>query len=207
MSRIFDSSNPLMRILGSLFDCVCLSVLWALFTLPVFTAGAAATAMYETVYRYFVLDEGYLFRSFRESFCKDFKRSTCLWGIAAAITAVMAVDMWGLYALGFADGGLGKLLWLMQIIFAVLILGWFVFVFSYAARFEGSVSDVLKTSFLMMLAHPIYFLPVVLPTIAGAFVLYYFPLLFVVIPTLCCRMTCDFTEIIFRCHLPDDTEQ
>ena len=44
MKRIFDIDSPLMNGLMKIGDCICLSALWLLFSLPVVTIGASSTA-------------------------------------------------------------------------------------------------------------------------------------------------------------------
>ncbi len=51
MRRLFDLNSPLMSFLVKAFDCVCLSVLWVLFSLPVVTLGVASAALYTVVHR------------------------------------------------------------------------------------------------------------------------------------------------------------
>ena len=64
MKQLFDLNNPVMRFIIKLFDCMLLSVLWAVFSLPVFTMGAASTALYSAVYHHIRRDEDYLWHSF-----------------------------------------------------------------------------------------------------------------------------------------------
>ena len=76
MRWIFNIENPVMRYIIRIFDCMCLSILWFLCCLPVLTAGAATTALYETVYRYIRKDEGTLLKIFFGAFRENWKRST-----------------------------------------------------------------------------------------------------------------------------------
>jgi hypothetical protein len=53
MNRIFGMDSPLVETLMKVGDCLCLSVLWLVFSLPVFTIGASSTALYATVHACF----------------------------------------------------------------------------------------------------------------------------------------------------------
>ena len=57
MRRLLDINNPIIRFLTAVFDLMALSVLWALFSLPVFTMGAASAALYSAAYTHFVYDD------------------------------------------------------------------------------------------------------------------------------------------------------
>ena len=50
MKGIFGYDSPLMGALTAIGDCICLSVLWIVFSLPVVTIGASTTALYAAAY-------------------------------------------------------------------------------------------------------------------------------------------------------------
>ena len=50
MKRLFDLDSPLIEALTKIGDCICLSALWLVFSLPVFTIGASSTALYSAVH-------------------------------------------------------------------------------------------------------------------------------------------------------------
>ena len=64
MRRLLDINNPVMKILTGIFDLMVLSVLWAVFSLPIVTMGAASAAMYKTAYSYIRKGEEYLWKTF-----------------------------------------------------------------------------------------------------------------------------------------------
>ncbi len=45
MRRIFGLDSPLVETLSTIGDIICISALWIIFSLPVFTMGAASAAM------------------------------------------------------------------------------------------------------------------------------------------------------------------
>ncbi len=49
MKKYLNINNPIMRGLSRVADCLFLSVLWLVFSLPVITIGASSTALYTTV--------------------------------------------------------------------------------------------------------------------------------------------------------------
>ena len=92
MRGLFNINNPVMRFIIKLFDCIVLSVLWAVFSLPIITMGAATTALYYTVYHYLREEEGYLWKYFWNSFKENFKRSTLASLALLAMLAFLIYD-------------------------------------------------------------------------------------------------------------------
>ena len=202
MFWLFDSNNPITQWLSKLFDCVALSVLWFLFSLPVITVGAATTALYSTVYHYMRREEGRLFRTFWNSFRENFARSTLIWLIMLAGVAIIVVDILGLQWLGITDTGVGKLCWLMLVLLSVVVACWFSYLFACAARFPGSLRDILQVSFLMMGAHPIRSLGVFLPACCSVVLMLYFPLSVVILPAAACWVVSLSAEKVFSAQEP-----
>ena len=70
--------SPLMQKLALLFDLMILNILTVLLSLPVITAGAAMTALYDAVWR-LKHNCGNLIRDYWRSFCGNLKQATGLW--------------------------------------------------------------------------------------------------------------------------------
>ena len=92
MRGIFSVDSPVMRALIKLFDCICASILWLLFSLPIVTMGAASAALYTTVRRYLRRDEGHLWSTFWGAFRENLRRSTLVWLAALGVLALLAAD-------------------------------------------------------------------------------------------------------------------
>ena len=92
MRRLLDINNPIMRFLVNMFDLMGLSVLWVVFSLPIFTMGAASTALYSAAYHHVRKGEDYLWNSFFSAFKENFRRSTLTWLMALAILGFLGAD-------------------------------------------------------------------------------------------------------------------
>lgn len=199
MRWIFDIENPVMRYILKIFDCICLSILWLVCCLPIFTAGAATTALYATVYRYLRKEEGHLLRTYLSAFRENWKRSTCVWLVILAAGILLGVDMLVFRTLALQGQLLGKLYWLILLLICVWIT-WFVYAFAYCARLHGSVKDVLRNSAILMLLHPLLTLAVFLPTAAGVLAVCMAPGFVSIVPA-AVGLICSITlEKIFRLH-------
>lgn len=199
MRWIFDIENPVMHYIIKIFDCMCLSVLWMVCSLPIVTAGAASTALYVTVYRYIRREEGTMLRTYFGAFRENWKRATLVWLVLLAAGALLGVD-----ALVFRTHAIrgqlsGNLYWLILVLFCVWIT-WLVYASAYCARFHGGVKDALVGSLLLMALHPLRALTVFLPTAAGILVICMAPGFLPIVPVvivLACSVT---LESLFKLH-------
>ena len=78
-SGIFNYDNPVWRFIGKFFDVLILNVLWTVVSIPIFTAGAATTAVYYVLLKLVRDEEGSTVKSFFKSFKENFKQATVIW--------------------------------------------------------------------------------------------------------------------------------
>lgn len=166
MRRLLDINNPIMRFLTAMFDLMALSVLWVVFSLPIFTMGAASTALYSAAYHHVRKGEDYLWNSFFSAFKENFKRSTLTWLVALAILGFLGADALLLRSLILQGYSFG---WFYGVTLALVVLAltWTVYLAAYAARFNGTVKEVLRYSFMLLRAHPIKMLCVMVLVMGG----------------------------------------
>lgn len=206
MGWLFDINNPIMRWIVKIFDCICLSILWVAACLPIFTIGAATTALFATIHRYIRLEEGGLLKTFFLAFRENFKRSTLCWLVVLVILALLAVDVLVFRTMAINGQFLGKLYWLMLLLIGV-VATWITYLFCYAERFDGSVKDVLKFSFLLMVLHPVKAVTVLLVLLAGAALVAIGPVALSIVPALACWL-CDIVIAgVFSQHLREEDRQ
>ena len=181
MRRLLDINNPIIRFLTAVFDLMALSVLWVAFSLPVFTMGAASAALYSAVYHHVRKGEDYLWNSFWTAFKENFKRSTLAWLVALAILAFLGGDALLLRSLILGGYSFG---WFYGVTLALLVLAltWTVYLAAYAARFDGTVKEVLRFSFMLFRAHPVKMLCVLALVVGGMALALTLPAMVVFIP-------------------------
>ncbi len=166
MRRLLDINNPIMRFLTAMFDLMALSVLWVVFSLPIFTMGAASTALYSAAYHHVRKGEDYLWNSFFSAFKENFKWSTLTWLVALAILGFLGADALLLRSLILQGYSFG---WFYGVTLALVVLAltWTVYLAAYAARFNGTVKEVLRYSFMLLRAHPVKMLCVMVLVMGG----------------------------------------
>ena len=92
MGGLFAADGKLAQILGNIADLVILNVLWIVCSIPIVTAGAAATAFYSVTLKLIKNEESYVTRSFFRAFRENFKQSTIVWLVLLAVAAVLGCD-------------------------------------------------------------------------------------------------------------------
>ena len=207
MNRLFGMDSPLMVALMKIGDLLCLSVLWLVFSLPIFTIGASSTALYAAVFYCLRRNEAGVWKHFWKAFRENFKRSTLAWLIELAVLAVFSLDAAVFRAIRLSGGAMGKLYWAALLLEAVA-LTWTAYVAAYAARVNGTVGDILRYGLVLLRLHPIRALGVMLPILAGLALCLLVPFTVLFAPAAVC-LACSYSlELVFRLHMqPEDLEK
>ena len=79
MRKFFSDSNPVIRGLTKLADLMWLNALFIITSLPLFTIGAAASALYYESMRVVQGEEAYITRHFFIAFKNNFIYATIGW--------------------------------------------------------------------------------------------------------------------------------
>lgn len=175
---MFKLDSPLMNFLNKLCDIMILNILVLVFSLPIFTIGAAVTAGYYMSFKMVKNEENYIVKGFWKAFKENFRQSTALWLIILAVCGVLFVD----YRIVLYSG-LSFDRWLrLGLITVTLIIALGVsFVFALQARFTNTVKHTLKNSFLMALSHLPSAVLFVVSYAVPVVLLYFIPQIFPVI--------------------------
>lgn len=168
--RIFDLDGPLMSFLNKIADLMILNILAIICSLPIFTAGAAFTALHYVSLKIVRNEEGYIVKSFFKSFKENFKQATIIWLIALFAIGFLITDFWLITEYELDLG-----YWFKVILMAVFVLVVFTttFVFPAMAKFTNTTMQTLKNAFAMsVLQFPKTILMIILyiiPPVAGIF--------------------------------------
>ena len=81
MFSMFSPDSKIMQIIGKITDLVMLNILFLICCLPVFTAGAAVTAMYTLCFRMLRQEEGNIVKPYFRAFKENFRPATGIWAI------------------------------------------------------------------------------------------------------------------------------
>ncbi|MCD7814287.1 MAG: YesL family protein [Lachnospiraceae bacterium] len=149
MSGIFNMDSPLMRGLSRLADLMILNLLFLLCCIPIFTIGAALTGLNYVTLKIHDGEEGYIARSFFKSFKLNFKQATGMWLITLFVVAILAGDLFILHNM---EGTFATVMTVIIIIICIACLMIFLYQFAILSRFENTVKNTFKNSFIMAIA-------------------------------------------------------
>ena len=144
--KIFHSENPFWNGMGRLFDIVELNLLWLVCSIPLFTVGPAAVALYSAMAALVRGKETYPHRDFFRAFRKNFRKNTAAGLLLFAVCAFLWTDV-----RICRQSGTGLFTFLM-VFFFILLLFW-LFMALYAlpllALYDGGLKNTLILAFTL----------------------------------------------------------
>ena len=146
--KLFDIDSPILRFMNKLFDMVLLTVIWAICCLPIFTIGAATTALYYVTMKMASDIEGYIFKDFFKAFRSNFKQATGIWMIMLAFGLTLIGSAWWYYKI---NNSLSAVALPVLLIIAGLYIIVLIYIFPLLARCEVTVKQLIKMAFVMSL--------------------------------------------------------
>ena len=149
---IFNIDNKFFRALNKLVDMVILSFCWVISCIPVFTIGAASTALYDTSRRVIHHDEGYVWRGYWHAFKENFKQATKAWLVQLVILIVLLGDIYITWS-GLKAGNQWGAFSVVFIIMALIAAAWAIYTSAYISRFEQVTKITLKNTILILIAN------------------------------------------------------
>lgn len=137
------SDSPVIAFLNKLTDLVLLNVLWLICSIPVFTIGASATAMYYVSITSIRSGDGYVVRRFFKSFRESFRLITPVWLLMLVCGILFIGDLIFWNRVG---GTIGKVMIVVSAVIIAFLSVIGLWVFPVFAKFEGNRRSLLKNA-------------------------------------------------------------
>ena len=148
----FSTDSRFFHIMSRVADCILLSILWFVFSLPVITAGAATSALYYCVIKVLREDQGNTLSHFWKAFRANFKQSTIVTVMTLlAVFLVMAASS-AVYTRNPSQQLLTNV-YLADLLALLFSVAWLHYIFSSIAKFRNSLGNILKNSLVLCLAN------------------------------------------------------
>jgi uncharacterized membrane protein YesL len=141
--KLFSYEGGLMRFFNRLFDLMILTILWTISCIPIFTIGAATTALYDTTMTLTKRDVS-LFKYYKESFRKFFKPATICWLIYVVIGFIIGIDYMAFYYNWPDRLGIVRIITALLIITLIFSM---VMCFPIICTFAGNIREYLFNAF------------------------------------------------------------
>ena len=149
MFSMFSPDSKIMQIIGRITDLIVLNILFLLCCLPVFTIGAATTAMYTLCFRMLRQEEGNILKPYFRAFRENFKPAT---GVFLILSVILVPDYLYFDRFFHMNGILHYVSYFFVLIaaLAVLTAG---FAFPWVSQFRNSASQTLKNALLLSIGN------------------------------------------------------
>lgn len=141
---MFRYDSKLMRFLGACTDYLLLNILYVIFSIPVFTAGAANTARYYTAMKAARGLDVYVWKDFTTAFFRNFKMATKVWLIVLFVDFVLIYNWFIIFANNEAVPNQLYIYALMAVCLLVILVQ--LVIFPFIARFEDTLFNTIKLS-------------------------------------------------------------
>ena len=200
MNGIFRIDGPLYRIGNIIYYLIVTNILWVIFSLPLFTAGASTTALFYVIGKVVRDDDVSTIKDFWKSFKLNFKQSTIVWILMLVIYGIIFINIRNINILG----SMSKFILPVQIAILIEIVIITIYIFPILSRYEMTTKNLIKTSFFIGNRHLVTTLLCIASMAAIGGLLYKIPGLFILIPvSLYALCSSYFIQGIFKKYMPD----
>lgn len=152
MRDLFNINGKVYQFLEKISNCLILVILWMLFSLPIFTIGAANAALYYTYHMVVHHSSGKLWHTFWTTFRSNFKQATALWFIELFMLAFLIADCLLCYILSDTCPEL-KVLLVFFVVAGLFVVMWSQYWFGYICHICDPIKAVLKNTLIMCIRH------------------------------------------------------
>lgn len=143
--------NPFTRTLSDIGDLIILNVLFIICCVPVITVGASIAASYKVAVLLADRSCSSVIQSFFRAFKENFKSSSFVWLCSGIIICLMVVQYFFILSL---DAGLFRNVWsVLLLVFLFSFAALLAYVFPLITRYDNSISQHIKNSALLSVAH------------------------------------------------------
>ena len=153
MRFLFDPESQIMQILSRFCDIVILNLVFLLTCIPIFTIGAANTALYDVVFRMDTDREGKMLPTYFHSFRVNFRQSTIVWLALLLFGVATYLNMTRFSVLGENSYLLGYGLFIVSMLVLVLEVFLFSYSFPLLSRFRNSTRQTAINALLLAIGN------------------------------------------------------
>ena len=147
---IFAADGNLVNFLNRLGYLMILNLLTVLCCIPVFTTGAAITALYSVTLRLVRKEDERIIAGYFRAFCDNFKQATLIWLAGGGILLFMLFDIRLLQSVAGTFGQVYRIVLFGAILLLVMLL---MHAFAILARFDNTIKNTLKNAALFCAGH------------------------------------------------------
>ncbi len=182
MRNFFNLEGGFFGFMDKIANLVWLNILFLVCCIPIFTIGAATTSLFYVTLKMVRNEESYITKSFFKAFKQNFRQATGIWLLAMLVGVIFFADLRILTATG--ENTIYKVIlvaiYVMLVVFALTMT----YVFPLLAKFDNTIKNTIKNSFLISIRHfPKTLLLIfctVFPFVLSYFIIYVSPILLII---------------------------
>lgn len=142
---MFSPDSKFMEIFGRITDLVLLNLLFMITCLPIFTIGAATTALYTMCFRLMREEYSGIIKTYFKAFQDNFRQATLLWML---LVLIIGPGLYYFYVL-FSLDSLLRYLGFLFVILGLLSAMTASYVFPWISQFENSTAQALRNALIL----------------------------------------------------------
>lgn len=146
---MFSPDSKFMTVVSRFADLLLLNLVFLLTCLPVFTIGAAVTALYTMCFRLMREEYNGLLRSYFSAFKSNFRQATCIWLLLLLIVCPALFYFYVLFSMDSLLRYFGFLFILISLLAAMTAS----YVFPWISQFENTTGQALKNALILSISH------------------------------------------------------
>lgn len=153
MRFLFNMDSPIMLFISRFCDIVILNAVFLLTCIPIFTIGAATSAVYDVVFRMDTDREGKLLSTYFRAFRENFRQGTAIWLALLLFGVATYVNMTRFSVLGDHAYLLGYSLFVVSMLVLVLEVFIAAYAFPLLSQFRNSTRQTVKNALLLAIGN------------------------------------------------------
>lgn len=145
---MFSPDSKTMQIIGRVTDLILLNIVYLITCLPIFTIGAATTALYTMCFRLMREEYSGVVKSYFKAFKANFKQATAIWGLL--LVAILPA----LYYLSQTMQMEGALRYTGFVFVLIILVGFMTasYVFPWISQFENKTGQAIQNALILSIS-------------------------------------------------------
>lgn len=147
---VFAADGKLAGFLNRIGYLIVLNILTIVCCIPIFTAGAAMTALYSVTLRLVRKEDEKIVVGYFRAFRDNFRQATLIWIPGGALALFMLFDVYLLRTVAGIFGQIYRIFLFMLVLFLAMVL---LHAFAVLARFDNTIKNTVKNALLFCVGH------------------------------------------------------
>ncbi len=157
MGKFFNLDSPFVAFMNRVADLMILNIVYLICCIPVITIGPATTALYYVTLKMARDEESYIIKSFFKSFKLNFRQALIMWILDLLFIGILVVDFMVMNGqvpgMEKPESAVFSFIRISLMVFSILFLFTLTFSFPVLAKFENTIKNTYRNSFIMGCRH------------------------------------------------------